>query len=77
MGKVIPFRQRSAIVVEPGASHELSLQWAERRTKIKAVCRCGVEFGRWRPEEKTPKSNLAPVRKAYREHIAALAVGNG
>lgn len=72
MGKVIPFRRRSAIVVEPGTTHELSLQWAERRTKVKAICRCGIEFGRWRPEHGSPKENLAPVRKAYREHVAEI-----
>lgn len=72
MGKIIPFPKRQPIASET-ATHELSLEWANRRTKIKAACRCGVEFGRWAPEEGSPDVNLAKVRAAYRTHMADVS----
>jgi hypothetical protein len=69
MGDIVQF-PRLRVVQDNNDGHELSLQWCEAKSKVKAVCACGVEFGRWRPEEKTPKENLAPARRAFRRHMA-------
>lgn len=73
MGKIISFAEALARRQRrEKAEHELSLQWTEQRTKVKAVCACGIEFARWVPEHGDPTDNLRPVRLAYREHVVAV-----
>lgn len=78
MGDIVQF-PRLRVVQQEAEGHELSLQWCESRSKVKAVCACGVEFARWRPEHGTPKENLTPARRAYRQHMTEVRaeVGNG
>lgn len=75
MGKILDFAEalaRRQARDESKPAHQLSLVWVEQRTKTAAVCSCGIEFDRWRPENCERDGNLDRLRVAYRQHVEAV-----